>query len=93
MLGSEGYPSIDEMPYFAEMLKGQIELVDLESPDTPMTTYAEHGPILFGIAHCNIATDDIYICGRWVLINPRTEEPGQEVEEHTIDERFHVKKQ
>ena len=37
--GSRGYPSTDEMQHLAEMLQGKIELVDLEEPASPMTTY------------------------------------------------------
>ena len=36
---SEGYPSTDEMLYLAEMLQVRIELVDLDMPACPMTTY------------------------------------------------------
>ena len=54
ILGSEGFSSTDEMPYVAEMLKGQIELVNLEDLDCPMTTYSEQGLVFFSIAHCNI---------------------------------------
>ena len=67
--GSEGYPTTDEMPYLAEMLQGRIELVDLEEPACPMTTYSEEGPVLFRIANQNIAEDSCYICDHWVLID------------------------
>ena len=53
--GSRGYPSTDEIQHFAEMLRGRIEMVDLEMPTCPMTTYGEEGPILFRIAHQHIA--------------------------------------
>ena len=65
--GSEGYLSTDEMPYLAEMLQGRIELVDLDMPACPMTTYGEQGPVLFRIAHPNIAEDSTYICDHWVF--------------------------
>ena len=57
------------MQYLAEMLKGKIELVDLEDPGRPMTTYGEGGPVLFRIAHQNIAQDPSYTCDHWVLID------------------------
>ena len=69
MAGSRGYPSTDEMQYLAEMLKGNIELVDLEDPARPMTTYGEGGPVSFRIAHQNIAQDSSYTCDHWVLID------------------------
>ena len=50
------------MPYLADMLNGEIEVVDLDDPDCPMTTYGEQGPVLFRIAHCNIALNDSYVC-------------------------------
>ena len=71
ILGSEGYPNTDEMPYFAEMLKGKIEFVDREEPACPMTTYGEDGPVLFRIAHCIIALDSSYVCDHWVLMGIR----------------------
>ena len=67
--GSEGYPTTDEMPYLAEMLQGRIDFVDLEEPACPMTTYGEEGPVLFRIAHQNIAEDSSYVCDHWVLID------------------------
>ena len=62
MEGSRGYPSTDEMQHLAEMLQGKIELVDLEEPASPMTTYGEEGPVLFRIAHQNIAQDPTDTC-------------------------------
>ena len=50
ILGSKGYPSTTEMPYFAKMFEGQSEMVDLENPMTPTITSGENGPILFIIA-------------------------------------------
>ena len=67
--GSRGYPSTDEMQHLAEMLQGKIELVDLEEPASPMTTYGEEGPVLFRIAHQNIAHDPTDTCDHWVLID------------------------
>ena len=69
MEGSRGYPSTDEMQHLAEMLQGKIELVDLEEPASPMTTYGEEGPVLFRIAHQNIAQDPTDTCDHWVLID------------------------
>ena len=57
------------MQYMAEMLNGKIELVDLEDVRRPMTTYGEGGPVVFRIAHQNIAEDTSYKCDRWVLID------------------------
>ena len=34
-----------------------------------MTTYGEGGPVLFRIAHQNIAQDSSYTCDHWVLID------------------------
>ena len=67
--GSNGRPTTDEMPHLAEMLHGNIELVDLGEPECPMTTYGEVGPVLFRIAHQNIAQDISYKCDLWVLID------------------------
>ena len=67
--GSRGYPSTDEMQYLAEMLQGKMERVDLEEPASPMTTYGEEGPVLFRIAHQNIAQDPTDTCDHWVLID------------------------
>ena len=50
------------MPHLAEVLQGKIELVDLEEPACPMTTYGDDGPVLFRIAHQNIAQDSSYVC-------------------------------
>ena len=69
MEGSRGYPSTDEMQHLAEMLQGKIELVDLEEPASPMTTYGEEGPVLFRIANQNIAQDPTDTCDHWVLID------------------------
>ena len=57
VLGSDAYATTDEMQHLAEMLQGKIELVDLEEPACPMTTYGEDGPVLVRIAHQNIAQD------------------------------------
>ena len=69
MEGSRGYPSTDEMQHLAEMLQGKIELVDLEEPASPMTTYGEEGFVLFRIAHQNIAQDPTDTCDHLVLID------------------------
>ena len=69
MEGSRGCPSTDEMQHLAEMLQGNIELVDFEEPASPMTTYGEEGPVLFRIAHQNIAHDPTDTCDHWVLID------------------------
>ena len=69
ILGSEGCPSTEEMPYLAEMVNGRIELVDLEEPVRPMTTYGDEGPMLFSIAHQNITQNSSYACDHWVLID------------------------
>ena len=57
------------MLYLAEMFQGRIELVDLDMPACPMTTSGEQGPVLFRIAHQNIAEDSAYICDHWVVID------------------------
>ena len=43
--------------------------MDFEEPASPMTTYGEEGPVLFRIAHQNIAQDPTDTCDHWVLID------------------------
>ena len=49
------------MPYPAKMLNGNIELVDLDEPTCPMTTYGDEGPVLVRIANQNIAQNISYV--------------------------------
>ena len=76
------------MPYLAEMLGGQIEMVDLENPMTPMTTCGEQDPIFFRLAHSIISIDDTYICDQKVLINMTLQEPRHAEEAHAVEERL-----
>ena len=57
------------MPNIAEMLRGRIEVVDLEEQLCPMPTYGEEGPLLFRIDQQNIAQDSSYVCDHWVFID------------------------
>ena len=75
LAGSAGYPGTDEMPHLARKSGGRIQLVDLEGPETQRVTYGEVGPILFRIAHTNIATDESYGCEHWVLTDTSADEP------------------
>ena len=88
---SEGNPSTEEMPYLAEMLNGKIELVDLE-PACPMTTYGDEGPVLFRIAHQNIAHNSSDVCDHWVLIDMRPNESKEARMDQDVEARLHGKK-
>ena len=80
------------MLYLAEMLQGRIDLVDLEEPACPMTTYGEEGPVLFRIAHQNIAQDSSYVCDHWVLIDMGQKARKEAKLSHEIEERLRGKK-
>ena len=57
-----------------------------------MTTYGEGGPVLFRIAHQNIAQDSSYTCDHWVLIDlgPAAQKEARLRKE--IEERLNGKK-
>ena len=74
------------------MLNGQMELVDLEDARRPMTTYGEGGPVVFGIAHQNIAEDISYKCDHWVLIDLGPTPQKEARLRMEIEERFNWKK-
>ena len=71
----------------------KIELVDLKERACPMTTYGDEGPVLFRIAHQNIAQNSSYVCDHWVLIDMRPNESKEVKMDHDVEERLHGNKQ
>ena len=48
--GPDGYPGMDELDYYAEVLEGRIEMTGTHNPDDPLVTYGDSGPPLFPLA-------------------------------------------
>ena len=68
LAGAAGYPGMDELGHFANVLGGRLEMVDLENADMPVVTYGSDGPLLYRVGHQIKIGEDGVGADHWVLV-------------------------
>ena len=76
MPGPVGYAGIDQLQHFADELVGKIEMVDLDQPQHPMTTFGSDGTLLYRVGHILHRGADGAMADHWVLVKSHIQKAG-----------------